>query len=248
MTTSNFLAYFSQILMNICNNVFRGFSWKNLVQDVSAGITLRRTPNAYLNTTYCETCLESAQYSRRFMSRPLTSVLVLVPSSTLIAAYFFFWSRRSRWKIPSRSISSSLYRSLTLFLNIADIFKASARSVTFELTKTESVSPYTTYKISRKFKAIIERNSLHQDSSFPPTPSYASRFHGPWRWWGQQEVLHRILSTRTQDSRTYCWRWVSRLAAWYHTNERVVNQIILMNSGCRAHLQSLSCRGRPIFH
>lgn len=83
-----------------------------------------------------------------------------------------------------------------------------------------------------------------------------SRFHGPWRWWGQREVLHRILSTRTQDSRTYCWRWASRLAAWYHTNECVVNQkylwILVAVLTCnlwaavvdRSFINDLTCRRR----
>ena len=75
------------------------------------------------------------------MSRPLISVDVRVPSSTLMAAYFFFCRRRSRWKTPSRSISRSLYLSFTAFLKVAEIFNASARSVTLELTNTESVSP-----------------------------------------------------------------------------------------------------------
>lgn len=85
--------------------------------------------------------MDKAEYSLRFMSRPLISVDVLVPSSTLIAAYFFFCKSSSRWKTPSRSISRSLYLSFTAFLNVAEILSASARSVTLELTNTESVSP-----------------------------------------------------------------------------------------------------------
>ena len=92
-------------------------------------------------STYWETLLDNVQYSRRFISRPLTSTEVRLSSSILTAAYFFFCNRRRRWKTPSRSISSSLYCSLTCFLNSAEILSASAKSVTFEFTKTESVSP-----------------------------------------------------------------------------------------------------------
>ena len=97
--------------------------------------------NLRTEITYWDTVFDKRQYSRRFMSRPLISVRVFPPSSTLTAAYFFFCNRSKRWKTLSRSISSNLYRSLTCFLNSCAVFNASARSVTFELTKTESVSP-----------------------------------------------------------------------------------------------------------
>lgn len=59
-------------------------------------------------TAYWETVFDRVQYSLRFISRPLTSVEVRVPSSTLRAAYFFFCKSSKRWNTPSRSISRSL--------------------------------------------------------------------------------------------------------------------------------------------
>lgn len=91
-----------------------------------------------------EASLERAQYSRRFMSRPLTSSLsTYLPStsSMLMAAYFFFaWSRSLR-KTLSMSISRSLYRSLTERLNSLPTFRASSMLSALVLIITESVSP-----------------------------------------------------------------------------------------------------------
>jgi len=131
-----------QIVVDIFYHSFGGLSGKDLIQDKSMkGLGLQSKSQQF--ETYCDTCFDKAEYSRRFISRPLTSMLVFVPcpSSTLIAAYFFFWSSNRRWKTLSRSISKRLYCSFTAFLNIAEIFNALSKSLTFELTKRESVSP-----------------------------------------------------------------------------------------------------------
>lgn len=129
-----------QILVNVFHNVLRRFPRQDLIQDIS---TESSSCASKRNTeiTHCETFLDKAQYSLRFMSRPLTSVDVRDPSSILMAAYFFFCRRSKRANTPSKSISRSLYRSLTAFLKSTEILRASESSVTLELTKTESVSP-----------------------------------------------------------------------------------------------------------
>lgn len=128
--------------MNILNDGFCSLAREDVFEHI---------PKGRLNmfhdegeVTYWEQSLDNAQNSLRFISSPLTSIDVLVSSSIFKAAYFFFCSKRSRWKTLSRSISSNLYLSLTCFLNSLDILMASLKSVTFVFTKTESVSPYTT--------------------------------------------------------------------------------------------------------
>ena len=58
--------------------------------------------------TDLEVSLEILENSRRFISRPLTSVVFSPASSILTAAYFFLFRSKIRSKTASRSISRSL--------------------------------------------------------------------------------------------------------------------------------------------
>lgn len=128
-----------QVVVYVLYHVFCRIPRQNLVQDVSNGCKpLIMWP---IESTHCDTFFDREQYSRRFISSPLISVEVLVPSSTLIAAYFFFCRSKRRWKMPSKSISSSLYCSFTARLKSLEILSALSSSLTLVLTKTESVSP-----------------------------------------------------------------------------------------------------------
>ena len=91
-----------------------------------------------------EASLDKAQYSLRFMSRPLTSSLsTYLPSTSimLMAAYFFLACSKSRRKMLSMSISKSLYFSLTERLKSIPTFIASSILSALVLIITESVSP-----------------------------------------------------------------------------------------------------------
>jgi hypothetical protein len=129
--------------VDLRDGILRRLPRKDFVQ--YAAVMRRRSVQEYCidssRTTHPETVFDSLQYSRRTMSKPLISVLEVPFSDTLTAAYFFFCSNRTRENTASKSISSNLYRSLTLRLNSLAILSASGYVVTFEFTKTESVSP-----------------------------------------------------------------------------------------------------------
>lgn len=142
----------------------------------------RATSPAAATNTYCDTFFDKVQYSLRFISRPLTSVFVRPPSSTFSAAYFFFCNNSNLWNTPSRSISRSLYRSLTAFLKVAEIFRASESSVIPELTNTESVSPYTTCIRTTSGEASTGTHVYsHPGLGSQLVPLYVSKSHDPYR-------------------------------------------------------------------
>ena len=89
------------------------------------GLCKRPRKHDRKDRTYLEMFLESLQYSRRTISRPLISVLAVPSSEILTAAYFFFCSSSTRANTLSRSISSNRYLSLTWRLKSFAILMAS---------------------------------------------------------------------------------------------------------------------------
>lgn len=65
-------------------------SWLDVQVSKCSYLPLPSAEKKIGNYTHWETFFDNAENSRRFISRPLISIVVFEPSLTLMAAYFFF--------------------------------------------------------------------------------------------------------------------------------------------------------------